>query len=177
VTTTINSWYGSKVTVDGAGFVLNNDMDDFTTKPGAANQFGLVQGLANRIEPGKRMLSAMTPTIVLDSRGRLSMVLGSPGGASITTTVFQVLSSVIDHGLTLTEAVHAPRVHHQHLPDQIFFEPGGLPRQVQLTLAEMGHMLVEREEMSGDVQAVLVRPGGTLEGRSDPRRGGTAAGF
>ena len=177
LTTTINSWYGSKVTVQGAGFLLNNDMDDFTARPGAPNQFGLVQGEANRIEPGKRMLSAMTPTIVLDRGGRLCMVVGSPGGSSIITTVFQVISSVIDHELTLSEAVHAPRVHHQHLPDQIFVEPGGLPDHVRSVLSGMGHRVVEREDVSGDVQAIVVGADGTLEGRSDPRRGGTAAGF
>jgi gamma-glutamyltranspeptidase/glutathione hydrolase len=176
VTTTINSWYGSKVTVRGAGFVLNNDMDDFTAKPGTANQFGLVQGEANRIEPGKRMLSAMTPTIVLNPAGELSMVVGSPGGSSIITTVFQVISNVIDHGMTLTRAVHAPRVHHQHLPDRIFFEPGGLPEDVQDALREMGHALLERDDVSGDVQAILVGGDGALEGKSDPRRGGSAAG-
>jgi gamma-glutamyltranspeptidase/glutathione hydrolase len=177
VTTTINSWYGSKVAVDGAGFVLNNDMDDFTARPGTPNQFGLVQGSANRIEPGKRMLSAMAPTIVVDAAGRLSLVLGSPGGSSIITTVFQVISNVIDHGMTLTEAVHAPRVHHQHLPDQIFYEPSGLQEEVLTELREMGHQVVEREEVWGDVQAILVHPDGTVQGRSDPRRGGAAAGY
>jgi gamma-glutamyltranspeptidase/glutathione hydrolase len=177
VTTTINSWFGSKVTVEGAGFLLNNDMDDFTARPGLPNQFGLVQGDANRIEPGKRMLSAMAPSIVLDGAGRLCMVLGSPGGSSIITTVFQVVSNVIDHGMTLTEAVHAPRVHHQNLPDQIFYEPAGLPEDVLTDLGGRGHKLFEREEMSGDVQAILVHPDGTLEGRSDPRRGGAAGGY
>ena len=98
VTTTINSWYGSKVTVEGAGFLLNNDMDDFTSKPGVANQFGLVQGEANCVAPGKRMLSAMTPTIVLDGEGRLKLVLGTPGGSTIITTVFQVITNLVDHG-------------------------------------------------------------------------------
>jgi gamma-glutamyltranspeptidase/glutathione hydrolase len=176
-TTTINSWFGSKVAVEGAGFLLNNDMDDFSSRPGFPNQFGLIQGEANRIEPGKRMLSAMAPSVVLDGSGRLSMVLGSPGGSSIITTVFQVVSNVIDHNMTLTEAVHAPRVHHQHLPDQIFYEPASLPEDVLTDLTGRGHKLVEREEMSGDIQAILVHPDGTLEGRSDPRRGGAAGGY
>jgi gamma-glutamyltranspeptidase/glutathione hydrolase len=119
----------------------------------------------------------MAPSIVLDGSGRLSMVLGSPGGSSIITTVFQVVSNVIDHGMTLTEAVHAPRVHHQHLPDQIYYEPASLPEDVLTDLAGRGHKLLEREEMSGDVQAILVHPDGTLEGRSDPRRGGAAGGY
>ena len=105
--------------VEGAGIVLNNDMDDFTSRPGAANQFGLVQGEANAIAPGKRMLSAMTPTLVLDPEGRLFLVLGTPGGSTIITTVFQVLSNLLDHGMGLAPAVLAPRVHHQHLPDAL----------------------------------------------------------
>ena len=126
VTTTINSFYGSKVTVTGAGFVLNNEMDDFAAKPGTPNQFGLVQGENNAIAPGKRMLSAMTPTIVTDSEGALRMVTGTPGGGTIITTVFQTISNVLDYGMNVVEAVNAPRVHHQHLPDQIYFEPSGL---------------------------------------------------
>jgi gamma-glutamyltranspeptidase/glutathione hydrolase len=177
VTTTINSWYGSKVTVEGAGFLLNNDMDDFTSKPGTPNQFGLVQGEANAVAPGKRMLSAMTPSIVLDRDDRLSMVLGTPGGATITTTVFQTISNVLDHHLTLAQAVLAPRVHHQHLPDEITYEPGGLPDEVVAALRKLGHQVVERSELSGDVQAILRRPDGSLEGQSDPRRGGSAEGY
>lgn len=174
LTTTINSWFGSKVTVAGAGFVLNNEMDDFAARPGTPNQFGLVQGVRNAVEPGKRMLSAMTPTVVLDPDGDLLMVVGTPGGSTIITTVLQVISNVLDHGMDLPAAVHAPRVHHQHLPDQIFFEPRGLSRETVTALEGMGHRLLERNEMSGDVQAILVRPDGTLAVVSDPRRGGTA---
>ena len=176
LTTTINSWYGSRVVVDGAGVVLNNDMDDFTAKPGMANQFGLVQGKANAIAPGKRMLSAMTPTIVLGTDGGLFLVIGTPGGSSIITTVFQVLSNLVDHGMGLAQAVLAPRVHHQHLPDQISYEPGGLPDEVMETLRAMGHRLAARDELAGDVEAIRRRPDGTLEGIADPRRGGTAIG-
>ena len=174
VTTTINSWFGNKVVVRNAGFLLNNEMDDFAAKPGAPNQFGLVQGEANAIEPGKRMLSAMTPTIVLDPRGELFMVTGTPGGSTIITTTFQTIMNVIDHGMNVLQAVHAPRVHHQHLPDQIYYEPGGLTPEVVAALEAMGHTLVERTEMSGDVQAILVAPDGSLTAWSDPRRGGTA---
>jgi gamma-glutamyltranspeptidase/glutathione hydrolase len=177
LTTTINSWYGSKVVVEGAGIVLNNDMDDFTGKPGTANQFGLVQGEANAVAAGKRMLSAMTPTIVLDPAGRLFLVLGTPGGSTIITTVFQVLSNLVDHRMGLGSAVLAPRVHHQHLPDQIAHEPGGLPEPVMEALRALGHTLKPRDELSGDVEAILVRPDGVREGISDPRRGGVALGF
>ncbi|HEX9709458.1 MAG TPA: gamma-glutamyltransferase, partial [Candidatus Thermoplasmatota archaeon] len=177
ITTTINSWYGSMVLVEGAGFMLNNEMDDFAAKPGTPNQFGLVQGEANAIEPGKRMLSAMTPTVVLDPEGRLFMVTGTPGGSTIITTVFQVVSNVLDHGMNVAQAVLAPRVHHQHLPDQVAYEPDGLPAEVVEALRRMGHALVERSELSGDVQAIVVLPDGTLQGQSDPRRGGAALGY
>ncbi len=176
-TTTLNTWYGSKVVVPGTGVLLNNEMDDFTAKAGVPNYFGLVQGEANAIEPAKRPLSAMSPTLVLDGDDRLRMVVGTPGGSSIITTVFQVVSNVLDHGMGLAPAVLAPRVHHQHLPDRITYEPGGLPEGVVESLREMGHAVEERERFSGDVQAVLVRSDGTLEGQSDPRRGGVAAGF
>jgi gamma-glutamyltranspeptidase/glutathione hydrolase len=176
VTTTINSWYGSKVTVTGAGFVLNNEMDDFTSKPGTPNQYGLVQGENNAVAPGKRMLSAMTPTIVLGPGGEVRMVTGTPGGATIITTVFQTISNVLDYGMNVTQAVNAPRIHHQHLPDQIYYEPGGLTRPTVRALEDLGHTLIERTEISGDVQMIVV-DGGVLYAWSDPRRGGVAAGY
>jgi gamma-glutamyltranspeptidase/glutathione hydrolase len=175
VTTTINSGYGNKVTVTGAGFVLNNEMDDFAAKPGTPNQFGLVQGENNAIEPGKRMLSAMTPSIVLDPAGELLMVTGTPGGSTIITTVFQTISNVIDYGMDVSAAVLAPRIHHQHLPDQIFYEAGGLSPDVVSRLEAMGHRVVERGGISGDVQAIMRLPDGRLAGQSDPRRGGAVA--
>lgn len=177
LTTTINSWYGSKVTVTGAGFVLNNEMDDFAAKPGTPNQFGLVQGENNAVAPGKRMLSAMTPTLVLDPDGELLMVTGTPGGSTIITTVFQTISNVIDHGMDVAGAVLAPRVHHQHLPDQIFYERGGLSAGVVAELEARGHTVVERNGVSGDVQAIVRLPDGRLSGFSDPRRGGAVAGY
>jgi len=177
LTTTLNTWYGSKVVAEGTGVLLNNEMDDFTTEPGAPNFFGLVQGEANSIAPGKRMLSAMTPTLVLDRAGRLSLVVGTPGGATIMTTIFQVISNVLDHGMSLADAVAAPRVHHQHLPDRIEVERGGLHPQVLKALEALGHAVTERSELSGDVQAVRVREDGTLEGAADPRRGGVALGL
>ena len=123
----------------GAGFLLNNEMDDFTARPGSPNQYGLVQGEANAVEPGKRMLSAMSPSIVLDPRGRLFMVTGIPGGPTIITSVFQSMSNVVDHHMSLTQAVAAPRVHHQHLPDRIEYESGGLPARVIAELEALGY--------------------------------------
>jgi gamma-glutamyltranspeptidase/glutathione hydrolase len=177
VTTTINSWYGSKVTVTGAGFVLNNEMDDFSAKPGTPNQFGLVQGENNAVAPGKRMLSAMSPSVVTDPEGRLLMVTGTPGGSTIITTVLQTISNVIDHGMTVSQAVLAPRVHHQHLPDQIYYEAGGLSAATVAALEAMGHRVVERGGDSGDVQAIVVGADGRLMGQSDLRRGGAVAGY
>ena len=178
LTTTLNTWYGSKVIVAGAGFLLNNEMDDFTAVPGIANFFGLVQGEANSIEPGKRMLSAMTPTIVLTPGEELFLVVGTPGGATIITTVFQVISNLIDYGMELAEAVSAPRVHHQHLPDHVECEPGGLPEPVIEGLRALGHRVEGcKKEVWGDVQAILAQPNGSLRGMSDPRRGGVSLGF
>ena len=176
VTTTINSWYGSKVTVTGAGFVLNNEMDDFAAKPGTPNQFGLVQGENNAIGPGKRMLSAMSPSIVLGQDDELLMVTGTPGGSTIITTVFQTISNVVDYGMNVVQAVNAPRVHHQHLPDQIYYEAGGLPHSVVEALQGLGHTMVERSDVSGDVQAILIEDG-VMTAWSDPRRGGVAKGY
>jgi gamma-glutamyltranspeptidase/glutathione hydrolase len=177
LTTTLNSLYGSGVTVGGAGFLLNNEMDDFAARPGFPNQFGLVQGEANAIEPGKRMLSAMTPTIVEDADGELFLVLGSPGGPTIITTVMQVLVNVIDFGMSLPQAVNAPRIHHQHLPDVIQYESGGLPPAVVDSLRALGQNVDERGGTSGNVQGIMVLSDGTRVGHSDPRGTGTSAGF
>ena len=138
VTTTINGSYGSKVVVDGAGFFMNNEMDDFSAKPGAPNMFGLLGSEANAIEPGKRMLSSMTPTIVEDPSGELFMVIGSPGGGRIITTVFEVMLNVIDHGMNIQEAVAAPRIHHQWLPDVLFYEAQALSEDVRQGLEPPG---------------------------------------
>ncbi len=183
ITTTINSFFGSKVTVEGAGFILNNEMDDFSGRPGFPNQYGLVQGEANAIAPGKRMLSAMTPTIVVDPDNELLLVVGSPGGATIITNLFQQISNVIDFGMGVRQGVNAPRVHHQHLPDRIQFEPGSLSPEVVSALEAMGHEMDERIRTGdvypyiGDVQAIMRLPDGTLAGASDHRRGGAAVGY
>ncbi len=177
LTTTLNSLYGNKVTVGGAGFLLNNEMDDFSARPGSPNQFGLVQGEQNAIEPGKRMLSAMTPAVVEAPGGGLFLVLGTPGGATIITTVFQTIVNVLDFGMSVAQAVNAPRVHHQHLPDRIAVERGGLSKGVTDSLHTLGHTVEERGGHSGDVQAIMVLSDGTRIGYADPRRGGLAAGY
>jgi gamma-glutamyltranspeptidase / glutathione hydrolase len=174
ITTTINSLYGSRVTVTGAGFLLNNEMDDFTARPGVPNLYGLVQGAANAIEPGKRMLSAMTPTIVVDGRGQPKLVLGAPGGPTIINTVAQVVSNVLDFGMSLPEAVAAPRLHHQHLPDVLRYERGGLREDVVRSLRSMGHVLEERPGYQGEVTGIEVTGSGAFVGVADPRQGGAA---
>lgn len=174
ITTTINSLYGNAITVAGAGFLLNNEMDDFTAQPGTPNQFGLVQGETNTIAPGKRMLSAMTPTIVLDPSGGVRMVTGTPGGATIITTVAQIISNVVDFGMDAAEATLAPRLHHQHLPDILRFEVNGLFPEVVESLRARGHQVEERTGYSGDTQTIVLLPDGSATAVSDPRRGGAA---
>jgi gamma-glutamyltranspeptidase/glutathione hydrolase len=176
ITTTLNDNFGSKVTVGGAGFLLNDEMDDFAAKPGAPNMFGLVQGEANAIQPGKRMLSAMTPTIVLNPQGRLELVVGAPGGPTIITAVFQVVSNVIDHDMSLADAVYAPRIHHQALPDSLQWEPDGIAPAERRKLEAMGHVLRARPGYMALINAIRVTPQG-IEGVSDPRTLGAAVGF
>jgi gamma-glutamyltranspeptidase/glutathione hydrolase len=176
VTTTLNGGFGSAVTVAGAGFVLNNEMDDFTGAPGKPNMYGLIQGESNAIRPGKRMLSAMTPSVVLDPTGHLFMVVGTPGGPTIITSVTQVISNVIDQHMSLADAVAAPRVHHQSLPDEIDYERGGLLPSTVERLQNMGHKVVERRGYSGDIAAIERTKDGWV-GVADPRHGGGAAGY
>ena len=175
VTTTLNGGFGSAVTVTGAGFLLNNEMDDFTTAPGKPNMYGLIQGAANAIAPHKRMLSAMTPSLVLDRSGRLFMVVGTPGGPTIINSVYQVIVNVLDHGMSLAEAVAAPRVHQQALPDVVFYERGGLAQTTLDGLRTMGYQLRERGRM-GDIAAIKRTAAGWV-GVADPRRGGGAVGY
>jgi gamma-glutamyltranspeptidase/glutathione hydrolase len=175
VTTTLNDGFGSAVTVAGAGFLLNNEMDDFASAPGKPNLYGLVQGDANAIAPGKRMLSAMTPTLVLDPQDALFLVVGSPGGPRIITTVYHVISNVIDHHLSLADAVAAPRLHHQALPDSVSLENGGFASPVMDSLRAMGYG-VREWSYKGLVMAIGRGPAGWI-GVADPRADGSAAGY
>ena len=174
VTYTLNGSYGSGVTVPGAGFLLNNEMDDFASRPGVPNMFGLVQGEANAIEPRKRPLSSMTPTIVLRG-GKLFMVAGSPGGPRIISTVLNVLLNAIDFGMNAQEAVDAPRFHHQWLPDTLFIEPGISPDTLALLKAR-GYA-VDTAAAIGEAAVILVEQDGWLQGAADPRSEGKAAGY
>jgi gamma-glutamyltranspeptidase/glutathione hydrolase len=167
VTTTLNLNYGSKVIVQGAGFFLNDEMDDFSAKPGVPNYFGLVGAEANAIQPGKRMLSSMTPTVV-EKNGKLFMVLGAPGGSTIITAVMQTLLGVSDYGMSLDEAVWAPRFHHQWLPDVITCEHNAIDTTVRKQLWSMGHKLENVDRMAL-IKAIQVMPDGKLHGVGDNR--------
>ncbi len=175
-TTTLNNSYGSAVTVTGAGFLLNDEMDDFATAPGKPNLYGLVQGEANAIAPGKRMLSAMTPSIVLDPSGALYLVVGTPGGPRIITMVYHVISNVIDHRMSLSDAVAMPRMHHQALPDSVVVERDGFTGAALDSLRARGHAISGSGDYWGDVEAIIRTAMGWL-GVSDPRRGGGGAGY
>ncbi|MFT4834146.1 MAG: gamma-glutamyltranspeptidase/glutathione hydrolase [Marinoscillum sp.] len=174
-TTTLNLNYGCKIWVKDAGFVLNNEMDDFSAKPGTPNFFGLVGGKANAIAPSKRMLSSMTPTIV-EKDGQLKMVLGTPGGSTIITSVFQTLLNVVDYDMTMQEAVRAKKVHHQWLPDQIKAENDALDQETIDGLKAMGHELNFVDKI-GRNDCILIREDGKLEGGADPRGDDAAMGY
>jgi gamma-glutamyltranspeptidase / glutathione hydrolase len=176
LTTTINDFFGSGVTVAGAGFLLNDEMDDFTTDPGAPNLFGLVQGEANAIAPGKRMLSSMAPTLLLDADGEVRAVAGARGGPRIITATWQVLSNVVDFGMNALEAVDAPRLHQQWQPDELALEQGGFTPDQIAELERRGHRLRFVPDLASS--PVILRDGATRQwtAAADPRRGGEAAG-
>jgi gamma-glutamyltranspeptidase/glutathione hydrolase len=174
-TTTLNNLYGSGVYVASAGFFLNDEMDDFAAQPGKPNMFGLVQGEANAIQPGKRMLSAMSPTVVLDKRGRLLLVAGSRGGPRIITSTSQVILNVLDYHMTLADAMSAPRLHHQALPDSLVIERDGVEPAVADSLRAMGYGVSSGRGI-GLVNAVM-RVRGGYEGVSDPRSSGKPVGY
>ncbi len=173
VTYTLNGTFGSGVTATGLGFLLNNEMDDFAAKPGEPNAYGLVQGEANAIQPRKRPLSSMAPTIVTRD-GHLDLVLGTPGGPTIINSVLEVLLNVVDFGMNIQDAVNWPRIHHQWLPDQLLLERGISPDTVAL-LKSRGHQ-VKMVNAIGEVAAIQARDG-WLEGAADPRTAGTAKGY
>ena len=175
VTTTLNGGYGSQVIVDGSGFFMNNEMDDFSAKPGTPNMYGVIGGEANKILPHKRMLSSMTPTIV-EKDGKLLMVIGTPGGSTIITSVFQTILNVLEHDMTMQEAVTAKRVHSQWFPDMIFNEIDALTNEDSLALVKLGHAFKARGGI-GRVDAILIRIDGKLEGGADPRGDDTAEGY
>ncbi|HUJ14734.1 MAG TPA: gamma-glutamyltransferase [Thermoanaerobaculia bacterium] len=176
-TYTLNESYGSSVTVPGAGFLLNDEMDDFTSKPGVPNVYGLIQSEKNSIAPNKRPLSSMTPTIVLKD-GKVAFATGSPGGAFIINNVLQIILNIVDFGMNLQQAVDAPRFHHQWLPDKIVWEPFEFSRDTIDALTKMGYVLADKPEYLGDTESIAVDPeSGDRLGASDPRRGGVAVGW
>ena len=177
-TYTLNFGYGCGATVKGAGFLLNDEMDDLAAKPGLPNGFGLVQGEANSVQPGKRPLSSMTPTIVLDKEHRLWFAIGSPGGPTIINTVLQVIVNIIDHKMNLQQAIDAPRIHHQWLPDLVQWEPYGLSPDVLKILKSRGHQFQEKPGNMGDAEGIMIdSETGIRLGAADPRADGKAIGY
>ena len=175
ITTTLNDWFGSKIAVGGAGFLLNNEMDDFSEKPGTPNMFGLIGGKANSIQPNKRMLSSMTPTII-EKNGKLFMVVGTPGGSTIITSVFQAILNVTEFDQNMQQAVAAKRFHSQWLPDSIFFEAGALDTNTRLRLQKKGYRFSASPPI-GQVDAILVTKDGYFDGGADPRGDDTKMGW
>ncbi|MDP2363319.1 MAG: gamma-glutamyltransferase, partial [Ignavibacteria bacterium] len=175
-TTTINSSYGSDVVVEGAGFLLNNEMDDFSSKPGVPNQFGLIGSEANKIEPGKRMLSSMSPAIVL-KENKPFLVVGSPGGSTIPTVVLQVIMNVLDFGMDIQQAIDMPRIHHQWLPDLINYEQFGLSLDVMQSLKNRGHIFGGERTLGRTEGIIIDSDNQIIYGATDPRGYGAAIGY
>jgi len=176
LTTTVNGWFGNGITVDNAGFLLNNEMDDFSIKPGIPNLYGLVGNKANAIEPEKRMLSSMTPTIIEDEKQDLFMVLGSPGGSTIITSVAQILINVIDFNMTIKESVEKKRFHHQWLPDIIQVEENTFSPEVIKSLEKYGHSIKIRTSI-GEANCIKIDDKGLKHAVSDSRRGGVSKAY
>ncbi|MCA1816329.1 MAG: gamma-glutamyltransferase, partial [Acidobacteria bacterium] len=169
---------GSGVTAHGTGVLLNNEMDDFAAKPGTPNAFGLIQSEKNAVAPGKRPLSAMTPTFVLRKDGSLWFAVGSPGGPTIINTVLQVIVNVVDYDMDIQEAIDAPRIHHQWLPDEIVYEPNGLSADTERALVARGHKLTGKPRYMGDAQGIMIDPKtGVRLGASDSRAEGEPVGY
>ena len=177
VTTTLNGGFGSKLYSEELGFFFNNEMDDFSSKPGVPNMFGLIGAKANEIAPEKRMLSSMTPTIV-EKNGQLWMVVGTPGGSTIITSVLQTILNVHEYDMGMQEAINQPRFHHQWLPDMVMMEPNQFDTIVKKELKALGYNLLERNSLViGKVEGILRLKDGTYEGGADPRGDDTAVGY
>jgi gamma-glutamyltranspeptidase / glutathione hydrolase len=178
-TYTLNDSYGSAAVVKGTGMLLNDEMDDFAVKPGTPNMYGLIQGERNAVAPKKRPLSAMTPTIVLRKDGSLWFTIGSPGGPTIINTVLCVITNVIDYEMNIQQAIDAPRIHHQWLPDEVVGEPFGLSGDTQRALISRGHKLAEKPRYLGDAEGIMIEEKtGMRLGATDPRRSdGQAVGY
>jgi gamma-glutamyltranspeptidase/glutathione hydrolase len=177
-TYTLNDGFGSKVVMKGTGILMNDEMDDFAAKPGTPNMFGLIQGERNAVAPRKRPLSAMTPTFVLRKDGTLWFALGSPGGPTIINTVLQVITNVVDFDMDIQQAIDAPRIHHQWLPDEIVYEPYGMSADTFRALESRGHRLTQKPRYMGDAQGIMIEEGtGVRLGASDPRNFGEPVGY
>ena len=177
-TYTLNDSFGSKVVLKGTGILMNDEMDDFAAKPGTPNMFGLIQGERNAVAPRKRPLSAMTPTFVMRKDGTLWFAVGSPGGPTIINTVMQVITNVIDFDMNIQQAVDAPRIHHQWLPDEVVYEPFGLSADTFRALEQRGHRIVEKPRYMGDAQGIMIEEKtGVRLGASDPRNYGEPVGY
>ena len=177
-TYTLNGGFGSGVVAKGTGFLLNNEMDDFTTKAGAPNLFGAIQSERNSVAPQKRPLSSMTPTFILRPDGTLFFTIGSPGGTTIINTVLEVICNVIDHGMNLQQAIDAPRIHHQWLPDKVFYEPLGLADDTKKALEARGHNFTDKPNDMSNAQGILIEEKtGVRLGASDARQDGLAIGY
>lgn len=175
VTTTLNNSYGSRTVVGGAGFLLNDEMDDFSIKPGVPNMFGAVGGEANAIQPGKRMLSSMAPTLVL-KKGKPYLIVGTPGGTTIPTQIFQTLVNILEFGMSAQDAVYKPKFHHQWLPDELVLEKG-FPDNTKTALQKMGYKFGKERGGIGRTELILVRPDGRFEAIADKRGDDSAAGY